>query len=113
MASLTTSNVRTIKEWVEGSLTGKRRRAKRVEVYGVTVGGDSNKILATAFGLRVVEEVSFGYHATTNAAIALLPSPDGTYIKAFTAVNNSQAPADLNLSSSATPDGLYFVVKGY
>ena len=111
MADLTNANVRLVKEWVEGELHGKRRLAKRVEVHGVTVGGETNKIVATAFGMRVIEEVSPGYNGTTGRAVGAAPIADGSSVYLYTALDNSTAAADVTMA--ATPGGHYFVVKGY
>lgn len=111
MADLTSANVRLIKEWVEGELHGKRRIAKHVEVHGVTVGGTSNKIVATAFGLRVIEEITPLYNGTSAASIAAVPDNDGSEVYLYTALDNATAPADVTMA--ATPGGHYFVVKGY
>ena len=111
MSVLSAANVRTIREWTEGALTGKRRKVRMVEVYGVTVGSLANNMPATAFGLTSIEETSLGYHLGTGGAMAVTPHPDGDKAVLFAAVNNSTAPADAALST--TPNGLYFTIKGY
>lgn len=111
MAALTSANVRVIKEWVEGELHGKRHVCKRVEVHGVTVGGTTNIMPATAFGLTVIEQVTPLYNGTSAAAIAAVPDDDGSEVYLYTALDNSQAPGDITMA--ATPGGHYFVIKGY
>lgn len=111
MADLTTTNVRLLRAWLEGTKTGKRRQVRMVEVHGATVGGETNRMLASAFGLRQIEEVTVGYHRVNRAAVALAPDTDGSKLMAWLAVNNSTTAADV--VCSATPNGLYFTVKGY
>ena len=111
MASLTSANVRTVKEWVEGEVYSKRHIAKRVEVHGVTVGGLTNTIPASAFGMRVIEEITAPYNANSGHAVGAAPAADGSVAYLYTALDNSTDPADV--AASATPFGLYFVVKGY
>lgn len=111
MASLTSANVRTIKEWVEGDLCTKRRMVKRIEMFSIAAGGTSNTIPATAFGMKVIEEVSIPYNANTTRAVAATPNADGSLVYLFAAVDNNTAPADV--TASASPVGLYFTVKGY
>jgi hypothetical protein len=107
MAAATSSNVRLITAWTEGSLTSKRRQCRRVEIVGGSFGGASNTIPASAFGLTVVEEVSPAnyfdkvYLATPNSA--------GDTVYLYAAVNASAA----DLTVGATPNGAYLTVKGY
>lgn len=107
MAALTSSNVRIVRAWKEGDLTGKRRSVRRVEVHGGAWGGSSNTMPATAFGLRVIEEVTPAVYGTK--VWFAYPSTDGTLIYLTTATNTS--PADLTVG--ATTGGMYFTVKGY
>lgn len=111
MADLSRSNVRFIKSWVEGEVTGKRRVGHRVEIHGATVGGTTNTIPASAFNLSVIEECQPAYHSSGGGAIVPVPSPDGAVIWTFKAVDGTTGPADTVLGS--TPNGLYFTVKGY
>jgi hypothetical protein len=111
MANLTSANVRVIQEWVEGDVYSKRRIGKRVEAHGVTVGGTTNLMPATAFGLKVIEEVTTPYAATTGHAVSAAPADDGSAMFLYTALNNATDPADAVIP--ATPGGLYFTVKGY
>ena len=107
MAALTSSNVRTIRAWTEGGLTGKRRSVRRVEVHGGSWGGVTNTMPATAFGLRLVEEVTPAVYGTKT--YPTYPSTDGTLVYLSTAFDT--APADLTVA--ATTGGMYFTVKGY
>jgi hypothetical protein len=112
MASLTSANIRLIANWVEGEVYSKRRIAKRVEAFNGTAGGTTNLIPATAFGLRVIEEVTSAYDATTGGLVAMAPSPDGANVHTFIAVDDATGPADIPTIGD-TPLGLYFTVKGY
>lgn len=107
MAALTSSNVRTVAAWTEGGLTGKRRKVKRVEVHGGAWGGATNTIPASAFGLRVVEEVTPINYA--DKLYLALPNVAGDTVYLYTAAD--AAAADLTVA--ATPSGGYFTVKGY
>jgi len=111
MAALTSTNVRTIKAWTEGSVTGKLRTVRRVEVHGGAWGGVTNTLPATAFGLTVVEEVTPLLYGANNEAYALVPSQDGTLVYVMDGVGAGSAPADVTLA--ATTSGGYFTVKGY
>jgi hypothetical protein len=109
MAALTSANVRTIKAWTEGAVTGKRRKVRRVEVYNGSWGGSTNTLLASAFGLSVIEEVTPGLY--DSHAYVAVPTSDGSAISLFATVGAASAPADV--TAGDTPNGLYFTVKGY
>lgn len=109
MAALTSSNVRIIKAWTEAALTGKRRVVSRVEVHGGAWGGSSNTMPATAFGLRVVEEVTPANYG--DKVYNLIPNVAGTLIYAFNGSGSGVSAADVTVG--ATPSGMYFTVKGY
>ena len=109
MSALTTANVRIIRNWTEAGLNSKKRKVRHVEVYGVTVGGQTNNMPASAFSLSVIEEVSPAVYGLVGFHLA--PSSDGAYVYAFDTVGAASAPADIALPT--TPDGLYFTVKGY
>ena len=110
MAALTTANVRTIKAWTEGAVTGKRRKVRRVEVYSGSWGGATNTMPASAFGLSVVEEVTPVLYNDTDVWLAT-PSVDGTKVFLFATLAAAGAPTDV--TAGATPEGLYFTIKGY
>ena len=109
MAALTSANVRIIRAWVEAGMSQKKRRVRRVEVYGGTWGGQTNTMPASAFGLSVVEDVSPASYGLQGFHLA--PNGSGSVIYAFDGAGATSAPADIALPT--TPDGLYFVVKGY
>jgi hypothetical protein len=111
MAALTTANVRVVRSWYEGSLTSKRRKVKFVEVNDVTTGGLVNYMPASAFGLTFVEECTTGYcyNLTGGAIYGIVPIADGSRVRLF--ADFGVAPADVAIP--ATPNGLYFTVKGY
>ena len=109
MANLTTANVRILRSWTEAGLNSKKRKCRHVEVYGVTVGGGTNTMPASAFSLTVVEEVSPALYGLQGFHLA--PKGDGSVVYAFDTVGAASAPADIALPT--TPDGLYFTVKGY
>lgn len=111
MAALTSSNVRIIRSWTEGQLHGKRRAVRRVEVHGAGLswGGSSNTMPATAFNLRCIEEVSpVNYGEKGYLAV---PSVDGTLMYIMDTAGAGAAAADITVG--ATPLGMYFTVKGY
>ena len=109
MAALTSANVRNIKSWTEGAVTGKRRKVRRVEVYNGSWGGATNTMPASAFGLTVVEEVTPGLY--DSHAFVAVPVVDGSEVRLFATVGGASAPADL--TAGDTPNGLYFTIKGY
>lgn len=114
MAALTSANVRLIKAWVEGEVYSKRRVCKMVEVHGVTLtAGDA--MPATAFGLTCIEETTPAYYKggnTNGGALIVLPDDDGSHAKLWGAVDGT-TDAIASQVVAATPDGLYFTVKGY
>ena len=111
MAALTSSNVRIIRAWTEGALTGKRRSVRRVEVHGAAGawGGATNTMPATAFGLRVIEEVTPANYG--DKCYPLVPNAAGTIIYAFSGAGAAVSASDVSVG--ATPSGMYFTVKGY
>ena len=109
MAALTSANVRTIRAWTEGALTGKRRSVRMVEVHGGAWGGGSNTMPATAFGLRVIEEVTPANYG--DKVYPLVPSSSGATIYAFNGAGSGVSAGDVTVG--ATPLGMYFTVKGY
>mgnify|MGYP003395685131 CR=1 FL=1 len=111
MANATSANVTVIRSWTEGDLTSKRRIGLQVQLCAGTYGGNTNKLVATAFGLTCIEEVSTAYDATLDGVLAAAPSVDGTYIMLFATVDGTAAAADV--TPGATPSGLYLTVKGW
>jgi len=109
MGALTTANVRIIRKWTEGGLNAKKRSCRHVEVYGGTWGGGTNTMPASAFSLRVIEEVSPAVYGLKGFHVA--PASDGSVAYAMDTVGAGSAPADIILPT--TPNGLYFTVKGY
>lgn len=109
MAALTSANVRLVKSWTEGTVTGKRRKVRVVEVYNGSWGGSSNTMPASAFGLRVVEEVTPGLYS--GHAYIAVPDTTGTPVYLFASAGGASAAADVDVDN--TPLGLYFTVKGY
>ena len=109
MAALTRTNVRIVRAWTEAGLSAKRRRVRKVEVHGGSWGGQTNTMPAAAFALSVVEEVSPAVYGLKGFHLG--PTGDGTLVYAFDSSGASSAPADIALP--ATPNGLYFTVKGY
>jgi hypothetical protein len=109
MPALTSSNVRLVKSWTEGTVTGKRRKVRVVEVYGGIWGGSANTMPASAFGLRVIEEATTAVYA--GHAFISAPDPTGTPVYIFSFIGGSGTPADVDIGT--TPDGMYLTVKGY
>lgn len=88
---------------------GKTRRVRHVEIHGGSWGGETNTMPASAFGLRVIEEVTPAVYGLQGYLIA--PKSDGSVAFVFDSTGATSAPADVALP--ATPNGLYFTVKGY
>jgi hypothetical protein len=109
MAALTSANVRLIRAWTEGTPVGKKRRVRHVEVYNGSFGGETNTMPASAFGLRVIEEVTSAVYGLKG--YLMVPKSDGSVAFAMDSAGGSSAPADVALPT--TPNGLYFIVKGY
>ena len=64
---------------------------------------------ATAFGLRVIEEVTAINYG--DKGYVGFPSTDGSIVYA-TPMNSADGSPD-DISVGATPSGMYFTVKGY
>ena len=109
MAALTAANVRLIRAWTANMPVGKRQRCRHVEVHGGSFGGETNTMPASAFGLRVIEEVTSAVYGLKG--YYLVPKSDGSLVYAMDQTGASSAPADVALP--ATPNGLYFIAKGY
>jgi len=93
MADLTQSGVTVLDTWTEGNVNGKRRVALRCQVAlsGAGSGATSNKIPASAFGLKKVEEVSLLVNDDSDLVIAASPNYAGTEIILKAAGTNAPA----------------------
>lgn len=103
MADVTSANVTLLDHWTEGGLNGKRFAALKVQVAITAAGSGATgaKIPASAFGLRVVEQVSNAVNAANTAAHPLVPSADESEVLSM----HNNVPANIT--------GTYeFIVKG-
>lgn len=110
MASLTQSNVTIGENWTEGGTNGKRLKCMQVSWTGVTAGGATNTIPATAFGLNKIISVS---PILTSANKLYLTATDGSlvYVYDLTVATdaNRASPVDLDTTSITAN----CTVKGY
>lgn len=112
MSNATTANVRDIRSWAAGTKGGSLgTKTRLVELHGITAGGSSNLIPATAFGFRKIEESSVAYLRNQGSACVAVPNHDGTYLHFYATPDASTGPGDVTLA--ATPNGAYLTVKGY
>ena len=115
MADATTANVVIDRSWTENGITGKNRIGMLCRLTNGTFGSTTNKIPATAFGLRVIESCS-GVWAKEDDSIAYAarPSYDGVYLHLSNYEQVTDAdrtlPADVVLGSTAFLKG---EVHGY
>jgi len=111
MASLSSSDVTTVRTWYEWVNPFRRRTCKLVRATIATMGTIANPIPADAFGLTEIEEVSNMVNDDNTKIVPTAVSYDRTKIVATLAnatngANSHLAPGDL------TSDGYQFIVKG-
>lgn len=111
MADLAASAVTFESRWNEGGISGKRKTCARVRLTLTGQGGATNRILASVFGMRKIEEAT-NFVTSDNASIYVAaPSQDGTILLlanlAQATDDNRDDPADV---TSVTLVG---TVKGY
>jgi hypothetical protein len=107
MADLTGANVRVVASRNIYEADGVKRQ-KLVEVHGGSWGGTTNRMLATAFGLQLIEEASAVRYGSY--AYLALPASDGGSVLAYDTIGGASAPVDISVP--ATPNGMYFQLKG-
>lgn len=113
MADVTTSTY--IKGWTRGGTNGKRQRVIVADLAGTfTAGTVANKILATAFGLKVIEEVIAAVADDNSKLYVLVPEYNGAYLLHMDVVNAADAsknsPGDVTVTS---PRKMRVTVAGY
>jgi hypothetical protein len=116
MADVSSAEVTILRSWSEGGTNGRNRiglLAKIAKSGGITAGTLTNKIPASAFGLRIIESCSnlYVYTVSGGAAVTLNPaSPnyDGTLV-------HTRAAATAAIADVVIADGNAGVVelKGY
>jgi hypothetical protein len=112
-SSLVTKTV--VRSWTTGGTTGKRNKivlSRFVDATnGIAVGGNTNTIKATDFGMTRVERCSSLLVYTTSSGatvkvVPAVPSYDGALISLGDAANataaNHEGPADVAISSTQT-----------
>ena len=80
-----------------------------MEVHGGSWGGATNTMPSSAFGLRIIEEVTAANYGEKCYPTA--PSVDGTKVFAYNGSGSGVSAGDVTVG--ATPSGMYFTVKGY
>lgn len=114
MANLASSNVTVLASWTSGGINSRRNIVKRVKWTGVTCGGTSNTIPASAFGMSKILAIHGAalLDASTKRVYPMTINSDGTLLYALDAVNatdaSRNAPADIAPSS----DYVYLTVEG-
>lgn len=109
MSVLTSANVKLLASWLEGVAPNRRRKARKVEVFGGSWGGSVNTMPAVAFGLSVIEEVTGGMYY--GHYIPLVPTSNGSTLSAFGSVGVDSEATDVALAGD--PDGMVFILRGY
>jgi hypothetical protein len=96
MASLASTGVTVLDSWTEGKTNGRKRTVKRCQIVLSSMGGTTNTIPATAFGLSRIDRCS-NLTLSTNASVRVAsPSYDGSLILVVAAQETSSAPADIS-----------------
>lgn len=110
MASLAKSGVTVRDSWYEGGApTTKKTKVMSVTIVLSSMGGATNTIPASAFGLTTIREVSTLQKSDDTLAVPAAPSYDGTKIFLY---NLAQA-TDANRDDPADFTGTFrCLVKG-
>lgn len=114
MADLLASNVTTIASWREGGANGQRRLVKRVKWTSTTAGSTANKLLASAFGLKVIE--SCGHvllDASTKRLFPAVPSADGSHILLANLADATDASRNAAADLATSTDFAFCEIAGY
>lgn len=114
MADLASTNVTVISSWTTGGTNGRRNKVKQVKWTSTTAGGDSNKLLASAFGFnKILRSSNVLLDASTKKIYPAAPSADGSRLNISAPTNATDANradvADLATSS----DYAYATIEGY
>ncbi len=113
MANLLASNVTVLDSWVTGSTSSKRNKVRRVKWTGTTAGGDTNKLLASAFGFTKILHCSdILLDASTKSIHPAVPSADGSQILVMdpTTVTDANRANVADLATST--DYAYCTIEG-
>lgn len=114
MADVAASNVTILSTWNEGGVSGKRHVVARAKWTGVTAGGVTNRVLASAFGFRQIFDCSdVLLDASTKKVYPAEPSADGTMIL----LSNPNQATDANRADVADlavgSDSAYITLRGF
>lgn len=111
MADLLAANVTTISAYRSGGTNSKSRLTKRVKFNNTTAGTVANKLLASAMGLKVIEQCSaVFFDGATKNIYAAAPSPAGDYLTLGDATDATKyQPVDLATGANFA----YVSVTGY
>lgn len=110
MASLASTAVTIRRSWVEGSINGKRHKVLLCDVVLTGQGGSTNKILATAFGLTVIESVTAAVKSDDAVIYPAVASTDGSYVLLANLADATDATRVAGADITAT---VSLTVKGY
>lgn len=110
MASLTSSGVTVLKRWVEKYLGKNIQKVVEAQVALTAMGGVTNTIPASAFGLSYIREIKYSGESTNAGPhFKFVPSYDGTLILAI----NLEDATDANRGNPADITGNFrFIVRG-
>jgi hypothetical protein len=114
MADLSAANVTVLASWSTGNANGRRNKVKRVKWTGTTAGGATDKLLASAFGFRVIlKSSSVLLDSSTKKIYPSVPSADGTILF----LSNPAEATDANRANVAnvatSTDFAYVTLEGY
>jgi hypothetical protein len=114
MADLSSSNVTVISSWTTGNVNSRRNKVKRVKWTSTTAGGTSNKLLASALGMTVIERCSnILLDSSTKKVYPATPAADGSYILAIDPTQATDANRANVADVATSTDYAYCTVEGY
>ncbi len=114
MADLAKANVTILSAYSSGGVNGKARKVIRAKFTSTTAGGTTNKLVASAFGLRVIERCSNIFlDAATKRMYPAVPAPDGTYITTYDPNQATDANRNIPADIATSTDSAYVSVEGY
>jgi hypothetical protein len=113
MADLLASAVTVIAAWTTGGTNGRRNIVKQVKWSNTTAGGTSNKLLASAFGLtKVLNVSSILLDASTKKVYPAAPSVDGTIVFAIDPTQATDANRADVADVATSTDFAYATIEG-
>jgi hypothetical protein len=118
------SNVTIVRAWTEGGVSGKERKGMVVRIAGeiAALGGTTNTIPASAFGLSVIESCSNGINTVISTGVVnrgeiLVPSADGAYLHGIVITYDEGPPIAIDQAigdfALPTDEQLTFEIHGY